>query len=292
MGVTLGRRDFLLSVSTLAAAAAVKGCALTVPSQSRPACILIALEGGPGQMDTFDPKDNGLFAARATSLEGLTLSEHFPALAEHAKDLTFLRGVTGLYADHQLARAHLESGLRELDVERTVNVDALEPANVDPHATEADVFADYRNRLHGALEAIEQGERRFARATLSGWDTHLDAFERTRVLSRALDRALDEFFTSAAWRRLRETTVVVISGEFGRCSVKNAFGGRAHHAGCWTAMVAGAAFRPGLVLGVTDARGERVLSNPIRMTELHATVRAALGVSSGNLPAVRSLLQA
>src|SRR5437762_8559129 len=52
-------------------------------------CILLWMDGGPSQKDTFDMKpgtrDAGEFKPIKTSVPGIEISEHFPKLAQHMK---------------------------------------------------------------------------------------------------------------------------------------------------------------------------------------------------------------
>ena len=285
MEPTPKRREFLVTAAAMAGAVALGGCSGSArPSGGR--CVLVELKGGPSQIDTFDPKETSWFSARATPVDGLMLSENFAALAEHARDLAFVRSMVGVHTHHELAAAHLRRGLERLGAWFCVDDSA---GSNDP--TDEDVSARYVARLQAALLAAEQGPARLVCASLDGWDIHVDGRERTRVLSRALDHALDGLFSSTAWRRLRDDTVILITGEFGRAPDLNVLGGRGHHAGCWTAVVAGGAIRGGTVRGATDSRGGRVLTDETTVDELHATILAALGEPSyGDAPAIPSLV--
>src|SRR6476661_2678460 len=83
----LSRRDFL-RVGSLAPL----GIGLTqfLQASSGPtrkgkaeACILLWLEGGPSQMDTWDPKSNSNLKPIATRVPGIQISEIFPRIARH-----------------------------------------------------------------------------------------------------------------------------------------------------------------------------------------------------------------
>ena len=58
-------------------------------------CIVLFMNGGPSQLDTFDPKpgtlNGGSFAAIPTSVKGVQFSEHLPLLAEQAHQLSIIR---------------------------------------------------------------------------------------------------------------------------------------------------------------------------------------------------------
>lgn len=73
------------------------------PSRRRH-CILLWMNGGPSQTDTFDMKpehnNGGEFKEVATSVPGLRFSEHLPLLGAHADQLAIVRSVSTKEGDH------------------------------------------------------------------------------------------------------------------------------------------------------------------------------------------------
>jgi hypothetical protein len=57
------------------------------------ACILLWLEGGPSQMDTWDPKSNSNFKPIATKVPGIQISEILPRVAQQMNKLAVIRSV-------------------------------------------------------------------------------------------------------------------------------------------------------------------------------------------------------
>src|SRR5206468_34545 len=57
------------------------------------ACILLWLEGGPSQMDTWDPKGNSGFKPIPTRVPGVQISELFPRVAQHMDKLSIIRSM-------------------------------------------------------------------------------------------------------------------------------------------------------------------------------------------------------
>ncbi|HEY0985009.1 DUF1501 domain-containing protein [Schlesneria sp.] len=78
------------------------------------ACILIFLEGGPSQIDTFDPKPStptgGPFEAIDTKLSGIQFSQHVPRLAAMADQLAVVRTLSSEEGDHDRAQVLMLSG--------------------------------------------------------------------------------------------------------------------------------------------------------------------------------------
>jgi hypothetical protein len=82
--------------------------------QRKRACILLWMNGGPSQMDTFDLKpgtaNGGPYKERATSVPGMKISEHLPRLAQHAKHLAIVRSMNTKEADHGRATYLMRTG--------------------------------------------------------------------------------------------------------------------------------------------------------------------------------------
>jgi uncharacterized protein (DUF1501 family) len=82
--------------------------------QRRRACILLWMNGGPSQMDTFDLKpghDNGgPFKGTQTKVPALRISEHLPKLAKHADRLALVRSMKTKEADHGRATFVMRTG--------------------------------------------------------------------------------------------------------------------------------------------------------------------------------------
>src|SRR5262249_9970015 len=82
--------------------------------QRRRSCILLWMNGGPSQMDTFDLKpghaNGGPFRAIPTSVPGVRISEHLPKLARTAQDLAVIRAMSPREADHRRAPYQMRTG--------------------------------------------------------------------------------------------------------------------------------------------------------------------------------------
>jgi uncharacterized protein (DUF1501 family) len=89
------------------------GHPLPGPGRAR-ACILLYMEGGPSQIDTFDPKPGrptgGPFAAIETAVSGLRFAEHLPRLARQARRLAVIRSLTSREGNHDRARHLMHTG--------------------------------------------------------------------------------------------------------------------------------------------------------------------------------------
>jgi len=139
-----------------------------------------------------------------------------------------------------------------------------------------------------ARRLVERGVP-FITVNSGGWDTHRDNFGRMKVLLPPLDQGFSALLEDLAERGLLETTIVTWFGEFGR-TPKIAKGppwddGRHHYGPAMSAVVAGGGFKGGVVVGSTDAKGEKVAERPIYPWDLSASMYTLLGIDpKGHLP--------
>ena len=78
--------------------------------------ILLWMQGGPSQLDTFDPKPGaetgGPHKAIETKTEGFLLSEHLPRLARASDQFSVIRTLFSKDPNHDTARYLLHTGYR------------------------------------------------------------------------------------------------------------------------------------------------------------------------------------
>jgi hypothetical protein len=116
-----GRRDFIKIAFGASAAAALSGkFLLPTWAASKPApaksVILLWMQGGPSQLDTFDPKPGtetgGPHKAIETKTKGLFVSEHLPRLAQASDSYSVIRTLFSKDPNHDTARYLLHTGYR------------------------------------------------------------------------------------------------------------------------------------------------------------------------------------
>jgi hypothetical protein len=116
----LSRRDWLRLSAAGVVGYSLSGWLETLASaasthpQRKRSCILLWMNGGPSQMDTFDLKpghaNGGPFKEIATSVPGIKISEHLPRVARHAKDMAIVRSMATKEADHGRATYMMRTG--------------------------------------------------------------------------------------------------------------------------------------------------------------------------------------
>jgi uncharacterized protein (DUF1501 family) len=112
------------------------------------------------------------------------------------------------------------------------------------------------------------------------WDTHADNFKRCeKQLLPEFDSAFATLMEDLAQRGLLDSTLVVVSGEFGRTPKINANGGRDHWPRVFSVLLAGAGVKGGQVYGSSDATGSDPKDHPVSVEDLTATIYDRLGVN-------------
>jgi uncharacterized protein (DUF1501 family) len=92
----------------------------------------------------------------------------------------------------------------------------------------------------------------------SNWDTHDANFTTLKnQLLPWLDSAISSLFDDLADRGLLESTLVVVTGEFGRTPRINKNAGRDHWGPAFSVLLGGGGIQGGRVIGKTDARAEK-----------------------------------
>ena len=112
----------------------------------------------------------------------------------------------------------------------------------------------------------------------SGWDVHNIGILKQHELIRELDSALSTLLLDLEARKLLDKTLVMVTSEFGRPPEFDSGGGRGHQGKTFTCVLAGAGLRHCGAYGQTDELSKTIVSDPVSVPDLFATVHAALGI--------------
>jgi len=127
-----------------------------------------------------------------------------------------------------------------------------------------------------------------------GWDSHKRHFQTMKRTTGEVDQALAALLTDLRERKLLDTTLVWVSGEFGR-TPRIAWeapwdGGRNHWSKCFSALVAGGGFKGGVALGASDETGSFVKERPVSPSDFLGSICELAGIDpDGPLPNPRGL---
>jgi uncharacterized protein (DUF1501 family) len=119
--MSIDRRDFLRFTLGSSMALAIGGPLLAAAqgkggaaARKARAVILLYMNGGPSQIDTFDPKAKSANAAGVkaigTKVSGMQFSEFLPLLAKQANHLAVVRSIVSKEGNHQRARHLMHTG--------------------------------------------------------------------------------------------------------------------------------------------------------------------------------------
>jgi hypothetical protein len=127
------------------------------------------------------------------------------------------------------------------------------------------------------------------------WDVHgadLPGIVRMEQhLCPRLDQGLTALLEDLHRRGLLDTTLVVVTGEFGRTPKFNKLGGRDHWPYCFSVLMAGGGVPGGAVIGASDHEGAYPADRPVRPLDFAATLYRLMGIDINTDPRIRPFIQ-
>ena len=191
----------------------------------------------------------------------------------------------------------LESGAsssREMNRMQSRALDLLTSENTQRAfrlSDESDATRDsYGRNIYGqstllARRLLEAGTRivtiSWAPDANATWDTHGNNFKSLKgTLLPQFDSACASLIADLSERGMLERTIVAVLGDFGRTPrINGNGGGRDHWNFCYSVMLVGGGFQPGLIHGSSDATGAFPASHPLVPGDIISTIYSALGVN-------------
>ena len=110
------RRAFLgaLTAGTFAGCGALRALCSERLCESDMSCIVLWMQGGPSQFESFDPKpehsNGGPTGVQSTSVPGIQVAEHWPLTAKVMKHIAVIRSMTNREGNHLRAEYQLHTG--------------------------------------------------------------------------------------------------------------------------------------------------------------------------------------
>jgi hypothetical protein len=130
-----------------------------------------------------------------------------------------------------------------------------------------------------ARRLVEAGCR-FVSIENGHWDTHRrNTWSLRELLCPSFDQAIPALLTDLEDRGLLDSTLVVVTTEFGRTPRINELAGRDHWPNAFSILMAGGGVRGGQVIGATDSQAAEVTDRPITPQDLTATILEAMGIN-------------
>lgn len=134
-------------------------------------------------------------------------------------------------------------------------------------------------RMLLARRLVEAGVR-FVSLTYGGWDHHDNIKNAMNNQMPNFDRAFSALVRDLDERGMLDTTLVMVTTEFGRTPKINGTAGRDHYPKVFSIVLAGGGIKRGAVHGTSDATGSEPETDPLSVPDLAATVYHQLGIDS------------
>jgi hypothetical protein len=145
-----------------------------------------------------------------------------------------------------------------------------------------------RRLIEAGTRVVEVNWPKVANSDNHSWDVHVGLSKRMKTQnSPMLDSGLSTLIADLDERGLLDETLVIAVGEFGRSPKRgvstsgnsNSNDGRDHWPYCYTAVMAGAGVKRGLVYGKSDKTASAPAENPVHPRELLATIYHSVGIN-------------
>lgn len=130
-----------------------------------------------------------------------------------------------------------------------------------------------------ARRLVESGVR-FVTVSYGGWDHHAGIESAMNRQAPEFDQALAGLIADLSERGLLDSTMVLVTSEFGRTPKINATAGRDHYPRVYSLAMAGGGLKQGLVYGSSDSTASEPEDNPVRIEDLLTTVYHQLGINA------------
>jgi hypothetical protein len=129
-----------------------------------------------------------------------------------------------------------------------------------------------------ARRLVENGVR-VVEVHCGGWDMHNDVAGSLETRLPPFDMAVSNLISDLDAGGLLESTMIVISSDFGRTSRINDRAGRDHQPAVFSTVFAGGGISGGQVYGSSDNEGRRVAEKVVKVEDFHATIGYGLGIN-------------
>jgi hypothetical protein len=113
-----------------------------------------------------------------------------------------------------------------------------------------------------------------------GWDNHLRIKDAVSNGMPAFDHALAGLITDLDQRGLLDSTLVMVTSEFGRTPKVNENAGRDHWARVYSQVLAGGGITRGQIYGASNATASEPDTDPVTVENFLATVYGQLGIKA------------
>lgn len=213
------------------------------------------------------------------------------SLAEQRAQLDLAQKLNEFHRQARPADPQLDARIHSFELASRMQQEASEAFDVSrepQHVLDAYGPGTHARQLLIARRLVERGVRfvQLWHGNGQPWDNHDDLEVNHRKLAGECDQGIAALITDLKNSGLLATTLVMISGEFGRTPTvelptpgQNAgkINGRDHNHYGFTMLLAGGGIKRGNVYGATDEFGFAAVEKKVHIHDLHATILKLLG---------------
>ena len=134
-------------------------------------------------------------------------------------------------------------------------------------------------RLLLARRVVEAGVR-FVTASFGQWDSHIGIRATFGDQAPSLDQAISGLITDLDQRGMLDSTLVMVTTEFGRTPKLNKDNGRDHWARAYSMLLAGGGITRGQIYGASDATAAEPSRDAVSLEDFLCTIYHQLGIDS------------
>jgi hypothetical protein len=252
---------------------------LTTPQDSLPN--FVSIGGGRSGTAGFFPGQWAALPVKDPS-EGIDFVKRHQAVGEKTfqKRLDILNELNSDFEENFGAKdtqSYVNTYAGSLKFMNSKDIDAFELQNENANITKLYDKGEFGRSCLLAGRLVERGVR-FVKVNLGGWDYHDDIYGRMPGNAKKLDSGLSALLNHLTQKGLLDSTLVVVSTEFGRKPEVNPNSGRDHHPDGFTCLMAGAGVKAGQIYGTTTKDGKHAEETPLDVTDFNATIAWRLGI--------------
>lgn len=261
---------------------------ICIPSMPNPYAGSGFLSSAYGPFSLGNDPGNGSFTVRDLSLPGGIDAQRFEkrktllaAVDDHFRKLEKSDALDSMDTFYQRAYALISSK----EAREAFNLNAESPELKEKYGKNTAGM-----RMLMARRLVEAGVR-FVSMTYGGWDHHTKIDSGIKGQLPTFDKAFAALINDLDQRKLLDSTLVMVSSEFGRTPKVNKDDGRDHWPKVFSIVLAGGGIKRGMIYGTSDAIGAEPADNPLCVEDMAATIFHQLGInyekklmSPGNRP--------
>jgi hypothetical protein len=230
---------------------------------------------GPFSLGSDPGNKGGNFTVRDLSLPGGIDEKRFDrrksmlaTVDDHFKNLEKSDDLDAMDSFYQKAYAMISSK----NAREAFNMTAESDATKDAYGR-----TSAGGRMLMARRLVEAGVR-FVSMTYGGWDHHANINNSFKTQMPPFDQAFAALINDLEQRKLLDSTLVMVSSEFGRTPKVNKDAGRDHWPRVFSIVLAGGGIKRGMIYGTSDSTGGEPNSDPMVLEDLSATIYHQLGI--------------